>query len=567
MPPLKLTSFSGMWPVRDIRALPDNAAASAVNIWPDGGGAIKGVNAPRFIKTLQPDTRCVYRIPVGDPKEMDDAYWMEFEDPETMVVRTPISNDQFERYYWASPSEGLKYAPKALIEAGFAGYLVGVTPPVGAPTVAPVPGTGAIDPDTGLNTLPKVTRSYLVTFESLFGEESIPSQTVEAQGAPDQDWLITNIPQPVADPDRIEIRAITIYRTVTSASGVATFFKVEEVNVGVTFFNDTKSDAVVTGQTQLQSVSFAPPPEGLEGIIAMPNGILVGWIGNDIYFSENYRPHAWPPEYQVTVEHRVVGMGVFGNTAVICTEGQPATVSGVRSNAMSLTKNNIALPCLSRRSIVTAPQGVIYASNNGLILFGPGGLDEVTNRLIGRETWSNEFLPDTIRAVFTEGKYIAMTDEHDAVQGFMFSPTDPTKEGVTWLDVDGEVDIGMDDYSGRSWFIRDGSLYEFSPPETPGLEYRWRSKEFHLAAPVNMSVVQVFYTGVGYTGRVRVWATLRGAEAVSRQLIFDEPYTMSGREMRLPAGFKADIWQVEVTGEVEVQAVHMASSVMELRGV
>ena len=40
------------------------------------------------------------------------------------------------------------------------------------------------------------------------------------------------------------------------------------------------------------------PPATLKGFIAMPNGFLIGFDGNNIYMSEAYHFHAWPAEYK-----------------------------------------------------------------------------------------------------------------------------------------------------------------------------------------------------------------------------------------------------------------------------
>ena len=74
---------------------------------------------------------------------------------------------------------------------------------------------------------------------------------------------------------------------------------------------------------QLETTNYSLPPAGLQGIIAMPNGFLMGWVGSDVYCSEPYQPHAWPVEYITSTEYPVVGMGVLGTTCVVCTRAFP----------------------------------------------------------------------------------------------------------------------------------------------------------------------------------------------------------------------------------------------------
>jgi hypothetical protein len=139
----------------------------------------------------------------------------------------------------------------------------------------------------------------------------------------------------------------------------------------------------------------------------MPNGIFVTWKDNNLYFSENYRPHAWPAEYTLTVDYPIVGVAVYGSSLVVCTTGNPSIVSGVNAAAMTLQKTDAPLPCLSRRSIVAGGEGVFYASEEGLVLVNPGGVQTVTKDLISREQWRVEYVPSTQKAMYMGGEYIA----------------------------------------------------------------------------------------------------------------------------------------------------------------
>ena len=93
-------------------------------------------------------------------------------------------------------------------------------------------------------------------------------------------------------------------------------------------------------------------------------GVLVG--GNNVYMCEAYHFHAWPPQYKYATETPIVGLGVLGQTCVVCTQGYPATVTGIKPASCAFTKATTGEPCLSRGSIVSTPQGVIYSSQNGL---------------------------------------------------------------------------------------------------------------------------------------------------------------------------------------------------------
>jgi hypothetical protein len=566
---LKLAGLTGMWPQRDPRALPDNAAVYAENIRVDGGQYLRGVSGATVVKALAGATQTVYRIPLPGANTLVNSYWMEFADIDTDVVRGPLVNDSFKRYYWASPSTGLKFAPQSDIIAGSSGYESGVEAPVTALTAVVVGGTGEIV--DGENVAPEETRVYTVTFINEYGEESQPGPTTEVVGHADQHYLLTAIPQPPAPAGEADYDTIRIYRTVSGVTGNTGFYKVVDLAVGTTFYTDEFSHTVVTGQTQLESTLWARAP-ALQGLVAMPNGIFAGWVDNNVYFSENWRPHAWPPEYLITTDFPIVGMGVFGNTLVVVTTGNPYAISGVKSNAMSMTKIGQPLPGLSRRSIVSSPEGVYWATESGLAYVGPGGADVVTAGLISREDWQEQYNPSGLRSMYINGQYVASCTLHAWQYGFVFAPTNPTVNGLSWWSQEvGLENIGVEPWTGKPWGIGDNNnLYELRVPGEDPLPWTWVSKEFVYPKPVNFQVFQCFFDDTtGDTLYLKVKVTLRGSDgAVTNDaLVYDQVVTQSGKELRLPSGFKSDVWQLEFTGTCVLQSFVMASSVAELRSV
>jgi len=554
--------FQGEIPVKDARLLPDPNAVEAENVRVDAG-TLRGIGSPKLIRALQPTTRRIYRIPGADISDWASSTWMEFSDVNTDVVRSPIVNDAYDRYYWASPSTGPLWSPKQRIIDGLAPYKLGLPGPTTAPTLAGAGGSGTI-----------VTRSYVVTFIDQYGHESQPSPPVEGATYTNATWNVNNIPQPVADPSRAPVTKIRIYRTTTATSGTTTFFKVGEVNVGVTTFADTTTDTVATGGGQIESIMWAPPPADLQGMIAMPNGILVGWVGNDLYFSENYRPHAWPAEYVLTTEYPIVGLGVFGNTCVVCTSGHPAAVTGVKASTMNFVTNTTAAPCLSRRSIVSTLNGVLYASEAGLILFSQSGPMDASSHLVDRDQWVDVYTPAQLRAIHYGNNYTAVRTSTGDDDGFYFNPVDQTGAGVVRLtDLGAAVDIDIDIWTGKPFLLANGNLYEWLAPNALPLEWRWRSKEMVLPKPLNLACYRVYFDDPlpGMVGpdeapvTLKVWAWLVGENGeTTRKLVYDHPVMQANQVYRLPSGFKSDIWQVELMGKTRVRALHMATNPREL---
>src|SRR4029077_14978841 len=128
---VKILAFGGMVPAVDDRLLPDTAAAFSQNCYLYTGQMV-GIVAPKFIRNMTNATYGkTYRIPKNyfDAEHIEDSYWMEFVSIDTDVIRSPIVDDQFDRYYGASPLEIPQVNSLARIQAGQPSYRLGVPQP------------------------------------------------------------------------------------------------------------------------------------------------------------------------------------------------------------------------------------------------------------------------------------------------------------------------------------------------------------------------------------------------------------------------------------------------------
>ena len=130
---------------------------------------------------------------------------------------------------------------------------------------------------------------------------------------------------------------------------------------------DTQTDAVIALQLQLPATNYFPPPTNLEGLLVMPNGMVAGFVDNEIWFCEPYYLHAWPPGYTITTDFPIVGLGLTSGVVVACTAANSYIAAGTSPGQMSMVKCAPPDPCLSRGSIVSTDDGVFYESTNGLI--------------------------------------------------------------------------------------------------------------------------------------------------------------------------------------------------------
>lgn len=107
-------------------------------------------NAPGYFSWRKTDTVTETTTLAGgvnltfDPDVTSPSTWMEFADPDTDVIRSPVVDDEHDRYYFASPSLPPKYNPRDRIEAGSPAWLLGVPAPNCSPEVTVSGGGDAV---------------------------------------------------------------------------------------------------------------------------------------------------------------------------------------------------------------------------------------------------------------------------------------------------------------------------------------------------------------------------------------------------------------------------------------
>lgn len=252
------------------------------------------------------------------------------------------------------------------------------------------------------------TRGYIYTYVSDWGEESAPSPVTELLTIDQNDSVDVTIGAPSVTAPYGAITHWRLYRSSTTNVGAAYQF-VAEIPIATTSYNDTKKQEEL--QEVCPSLTWTEPRSDLFALTGLPNGIMVGLAedGRILCFSEPYQPYAWPREYELSLEYPGVGIGVFGTTAAVLTTGQPYYVSGADSANMSAQKIESSQACVSKRSIVSAEGGVLYASPDGICLAGPSGVELLTLGAYSREDWQALGL-ETSFAAFSEGVYRLVTE-------------------------------------------------------------------------------------------------------------------------------------------------------------
>ncbi|HEX6825731.1 MAG TPA: hypothetical protein VF077_05375 [Nitrospiraceae bacterium] len=731
--------------------LPDGQADYSLNCYLFSGALIGWRQPKKLYQLKTSSSKYAYRVPNKTSNDTSitakDSFWMEFQDPDTTVMHTPVVNDIYNRYYFSAPSHPPKYntyqrimdglppwilgvpgsgcSPGVTIDGGGSAvqegwstvqpgyeasidyqvgnsiFLIPITPDgsllVAAVNFMPksdsatikfhavvyndlngkpyqllgsgdevqgiVSGTATLStftnsigltadttywigiahdepmyvqvasvakggasfsntysnnpPDTAPASTPYpfvwqmwtdligssvfAARGYLYTWVTEYGEEGPPSEVSVVNGWSNGVWTISlYTPTPENMGVDRNITKTRIYRTVSDQYGRGSYFLVAEIPVTQATYVDTIGDDVVSLNSQLTSLYWTGPPADLKAMIPFPNGITVGFKANEVWFSEAYRPHAWPPNYVLTTEFPIVGIGVCGQSIVVCTQGSPYLVTGINPASMALTKINLPEPCIHRGSIVSTDTTVLYVSQNGLIQIsqtGAGG--NVTEGWISRERWQDLVPQKQIRAVKHATSYFAfgcMIDYDSSVAKIGFtvelSNEDQTsftiwpqpgghRLGFSRLNSPNGFDIEnmlLDAWTGVGLLIQDGWVYyyDFTDLNPTIVPYKWRSKTFQQMARKNFQAMRVWFSvpestppqiardvshpqltlGANQYGVIRVYVD--GDLWTTREL------RSSGELLRIFSGIKGEQWQFEVEGRVNVSNLQIATSVKEL---
>lgn len=406
-----------------------------------------------------------------------NPYWLHWNE-DVDVVRGPIAGDLKERTYFTG-LDVPRVTNSDLVAAGAGksypnqSYKLGVPAPSNAPTLTKL-GTAGGNP---------VVYAYVYTWVTGFGEEGPPSQ---AQIITLETGEYARVEGFDAVPADHNITTIRVYRS----SGGA-YLYAGETAVTNTYYDDLTTAANL-GEA-IPSIGWDPPPADLRGITLMDNGIMVGFSGNLVCFSEPYLPHAWPKRYQKAINYTIIALGAFKSTVVVATDGLPYEMTGFTPESMRVRPIKARYPCIAKRGLVSTDNSVAWPTPSGLYSVGAGGRALLTNDHYTREEWL-QIAPETIRATFYDGKYIAFYDNGDQnIGGFVLD----TRSGLQLSDIGIHASAIYTDTTGDRMYYAEfdeerglNEVHEFNA----GVErqrYAWRSKRFDTRRRITPAAVRI----------------------------------------------------------------------------
>lgn len=463
------------------------------------------------------------------------------------------------------------------------------------------------------------SRAYVYTWVSEYGEEGPPSPPTLLDGWSNGVWTLGLWSPPPDDLGILRnLKKLNIYRTVPGQGGATVFFFVVSLDIGTATYTDNTPNNIVALNDQLKSTTWFPPPANLQGFIVLPNGVVAGFVNNEIWFCEPYRLHAWPPGYVLTVDFPVVGLGVTNGALIVCTAAAPYVISGINPGQMTQSKCSDANPCSSRASILGGDAAVSYMSPNGLIqVTAAGAATNTTDLWFTRENWQQLTPPQYARAIYLASCYyclgsvspttVSPVDTAQAQRGFTIELDQDNTSFTIWPQPGGHrlgfnlldtptgsdvQNVQTDPWTGTGLVISDAKVwyFDFSDAAPEMIPYVWRSKLYQQNVKRSYEAMKVFFTVPSNTPtqnptRIEevasdtVWDTLPAdsygfiktfvdVDGTGNLTLIDvREIRKSGELLRIVDGFKADTWQWQIEGRVLISNVQIATSAKELANV
>ena len=397
------------------------------------------------------------------------------------------------------------------------------------------------------------------------------------------------------------------HRLYRSAGANATFQLVAERAVSTGTWNDTLTDSLILGD-ELISASWEPPPANMLGIIVLPNGATVGFVGNELCFSEPYQPHAYPPEYRYQAESKIIGIASFGTAVVAATETRPYVADGVEPDSVTLTGVANIWPCKSKRSVCSAGDGVVYAAETGLAFIGASGSYIFTKNLFTAEEW-RPLKPETMTVKVLDNRIYIHFLEDGASTRRMLRVDMGEQAALVEFSANANA-LYADTLNGLLYFVGE-QVGQFDALVGAREDWIWKGKEIELPGPINLGCALIEWASVMSVADVQAAYSMYEAELAANQVIIDaglevgafgmvafnevqingatgikEPGALSeylyytlmiddqaiftrlvepGVMFRLPAGYKSDVVTHQLSGNVRVKYLKAATTPGELR--
>lgn len=628
---MKLTfqQFSGVAPRIAPRLLPATLAQEAldVKLW---SGELRPHYADEILQYIPSNIQSIYRY-----KWKNKTYnWLMWP-YETRIAKGPVYDDENNRIYFMNQG-GFFVTDSSLLEDK--DYIDGLENKAYAVAI-PEPGQSDIWVSGGTGSGDIESRSYVYCYVRQWsdgtidvGKSSGPLKnnsdrsryTVDVRPGQVVDMSIVD---PIAHANGIGagINKIYIYRSEVTSAGQALYSYVDQFDVNTNRVTNNPAAVWVANGSYYKysdskpntslgeacpSIYWDAPVTGLKGLVSLQNGLFAAYKDSTVYVSDWNAPHAWPYEHTVTIDYPIVGLGSFGNTIVVCTEAAPVliVVQDPTNPTVKAVQENC--PCVSADSIVNTRNGVIFASQNGLVLINSTSPTFITEKLLTQDEWL-PLHPESLKGAFLNNTYYGFfTNPTDTAAGFIFDLDSYTYSTV----YNSIVSSGMiyttqhakvvyNDIEQSQLYVcyplENGTQYSlcsFASDSRINKSFRWRSKvNVSPQGLFNLSAARVMMTSQSsQKENEHIWEGKLTGSSLAACVMDGEPingwcktnelkladatvfnYYVDGelkysqevkdsKPFRLPSGFRGETIEVEVKSNAYIHSITLASSMGEL---
>lgn len=628
---MKLTfqQFSGVAPRIAPRLLPATLAQEAldVKLW---SGELRPHYADEILQYIPSNIQSIYRYKWKN-KKYNWLMWPY----ETRVAKGPVYDDENNRIYFMNQG-GFFVTDSSLLEDR--DYINGLENKAYAVAI-PEPGQSDIWVSGGTGSGDIESRSYVYCYVRQWsdgtidvGKSSGPLKNISDRSR----YTVDVRPGQVVDMSIIDpivhangigarINKIYIYRSEVTSAGQALYSYVDQFDVNLervtnnpaaiwvadgSYYKYSDSKPSTSLGEACPSIYWDPPVTGLKGLVSLQNGLFAAYKDSTVYVSDWNAPHAWPYEHTVTIDYPIVGLGSFGNTIVVCTEAAPVLIvvqDPTNPTTKAIQEN---CPCVSADSIVNTRNGVIFASQNGLVLINSTSPTFITEKLLTQDEWL-PLHPESLKGAFLNNTYYGFfTNPSDKAAGFIFDldnytystvynsivssglvfTTQPAK--VVYNDIEqSQLYVCYPLENGTQY-----SLCSFASDSRINKSFRWRSKvNVSPQGLFNLSAARVMMTSQSsQKENEHIWEGKLTGSSLAARVMDGEPingwcktneleladatvfnYYVDGelkysrevkdsKPFRLPSGFRGETIEVEVKSNAYIHSITLASSMGEL---
>ncbi len=388
------------------------------------------------------------------------------------------------------------------------------------------------------------SRVYALAYVGAGGEEGAPS-VIDGIVTVTPGKAVTITGLPAAPAGAFNIAKKRLYRSQDGSSGASLRFVADILLAQDTFIDTVLGTSL--GET-IPTLDYEMPPDDMKGLISYGNGMMAAISGNQVLISVPYQPHAWPVASRYSFNTDPIALGSFGQSIVVLTAGLPSVLDGSSPDSMTQNLIKFGQPCLSAKSAVEIAGGVMYASDEGLAFINNQGFQLITAQRFSAKEWK-KYAPATIRAYRWENRYVGFYDTGSKQAGFYFDVSTGD-----FYELDYYATAGFtDERNGNLYLAVGDNVWRFNGG-ADNMAVTWLSKVFTTPAPINPAVAKVVAEAYPVTFKLYAAGVLKFTKTVANDKAFS-----------LPAGYKADVFEIELTTQHAVKGFAVAETIRQLQ--